>query len=54
MTKIFKKLAKIVKISIKLSVFSDRLSERSHGWGGGGEGGRGATVGWGQQRGRGQ
>ena len=27
----FKKLEKIVKISIKLSVFSDRLFERSHG-----------------------
>ena len=37
MTKIFKKLVKkVVKISIKLPVFSDGLFERSLGGGGGG------------------
>ena len=61
MTKIFKKLEKIVKISMKLSVCSDRLFVSSHGGGGGGGGGaigeRGgwawATVEWEQQRGGG-
>ena len=38
MTKIFKNLEKIVKISIKLRVFSDRLFEYSHGGGGGAPG----------------
>ena len=54
----FKKLEKVVKISIKLSVFSDRLFERSHGvcvcvWEGVTEGADGEGGGSGGQQRRG-